>query len=110
MSLLGDCEINKYDFIVMGRTDSEILHMPNLNDLSNDKFYISGHHNMFPDLMFIFGKKYLNFIKTFSNIPKTMNYVWQPSAEAFKHETFKLYYDESELNKIKLDVNLVREF
>lgn len=110
-SKLIDTEtLNNCDLIIVGRTDSEILYLPDLNELSTDKFYLSQHHNQFPDLMFIFGKKYLNFMKTFTSLNDTMTKVWQPSAEAFKHETFKLFYDENNLTPIKLDINIVREF
>lgn len=108
-SLITDDLMKWTDLIIMWRTDLCILDVIDLNTLSTDKFYISNHHNNFPDLIFIFGKKYLNFLKTYSNIDKTSDFVWEPSAEAFKWETFKLYYEESELNKIKMDCKVVRE-
>lgn len=109
MSLLTEDLIEWTDLIIMWRTDLRILDIIDLNSLSTDKFYISNHHDRFPDLIFIFGKKYLNFLKTYSNIDKTSNLVWEPSPEAFKWETFKLFYSESELNKIKLGCKVVRE-
>jgi len=99
-----------YDFYIISRTDSIIYDFPNLNSLSNDKFYISNHHDNFPDLIFVFGKKYLNFMKTYSNFESNIDNVWEPSAESFKWETFKKYYNMSELNKITMTVEIARVF
>jgi hypothetical protein len=99
-----------YDFYIISRTDSIIYNLPDLNLLDNNKFYISNHHDNFPDLIFVFGKRYLNFMKTYSNLEFTIDNVWQPSAEAFKSETFKKYYSMSELNKITMTVEITRVF
>lgn len=101
---------NDYDFYIISRTDSIIYNFPNLYTLDNDKFYISNHHDNFPDLIFVFGKKYLNFMKTYSNFESNIDSVWEPSAESFKCETFKKYYNMSELNKITMTVEVTRVF
>ena len=49
-------------------------------------------------------------MKTYSNFESNIGNVWEPSAEAFKWETFKKYYNMSELNKIKMTVEITRVF
>src|ERR1035437_4157147 len=58
---------SNYDFIIISRTDSIINYLPDLNTLDKNSFYLSNHHDKFPDLIFLFGIKYLNFLKTYEN-------------------------------------------
>jgi hypothetical protein len=64
------CEYTKevFDFIIISRFDSIVYRLPDLNTLDKEGFYLSNHHNAFPDLMFICGQKYVKGFKCFSNV------------------------------------------
>lgn len=112
LSMSGD--LSNYDFFILSRYDNLIYRLPDLNSLSVDKFYISDHHDMFPDLFFIFGKKFLEEFKIFSkheslirdNLPlidgvSSLN-------EGLKSINYKINFNDIDLIKVPLPVRVVR--
>ena len=103
-----------YDFVILGRYDMKIHNFPNLNYLNDNTFYLSNHHPHFPDLIFIFSNKFINFMDTYKNINKIItenekyfnnnDIFWEPSVECFKYANYRLYYNISLLKPILLNV------
>lgn len=56
-----------YDFVVISRTDLWIKKFPPLHTLAPG-FYTTSEHSRFPDLIFIFSPKFINFTKVLTNI------------------------------------------
>ncbi len=83
-----------YDFVIVSRLDAEIMRLPNLKTLNPDKFYLPSHHDKFPDNLFVFGPKFIKFLNIYPNIEELSTKVWQPSAEAYKWENYKKYFEE----------------
>ena len=104
---------NKYDFIIVSRYDNYIHSMPNLYKLNISKFYLSDHHFRFPDLMYIFGNKFIESQYTFSNIDnlaeKYINDFWEPSAECYKYYNYLDKFSLDDLVKIPLPIRVVRD-
>lgn len=100
-----------YDFIITIRTDINIWDYPDLHELHSNKFYLSSHSPHFPDLGFIFGRRYKKFLNAYTH---TMNGLvnldecWAPVAEAFKYSCYNRYYSQNDLVRIPLPLRLVR--
>jgi hypothetical protein len=103
----------QYDFIVLARPDICVWGFPNLNELPKDNFYLSNHHNKFPDLSFIFPPEYL---KTFSCVyDNTINVtdeelysLWEPNAEALKFNSCRKYVPIDKIVGVSLPLRVVR--
>ena len=55
-----------------------------LSALDPSKFYLPGHHNRFPDVIHICGRRYLGWMKNaFNDInnPRVFHNIWEPSPE-----------------------------
>lgn len=102
----------QYDFIIVSRPDICIWQYPNLRSLDNQFFHLSNHHGRFPDLQFIFGPKFINFLKPYehiSNITDEELYeLYEPNGENFKASCYRKYYDQADLRAIPLPVRIVR--
>ena len=109
---LIDKNIN-YDFIIVSRYDNFIHHVPDLYKLDNTKFYLSDHHFRFPDLMYIFGPKFIESQYTYSNMDflaeNQLNNFWEPSAECYKYFNYLDKFSIDDLIRIPLPVRVVRE-
>ena len=103
-----------HDLIVMLRTDLNIQHYPDFRELDKSKYYISNHHNDFPDLAIIMGTKFLKSNKIYSYMMSKgcVNDVFKmPSAygEMFKLFTFAKYFPTSDIVPIHLPCFVVRD-
>ena len=107
-------DLNTYDFIILSRYDNLIYKIPDLNLLEKDKFYISDHHDKFPDLFFIFAPKFLPVFRAFSKaeklIKENINSLYPESSlnESLKMLNFYSIFTERELIAIPLPVRVVR--
>jgi hypothetical protein len=101
-----------YDFIILSRPDICIWQYPDLRSLSPNNFYLSNHHDRFPDLQFIFGPKFLNFLKVYDHISditdSELYSLHEPNGENFKASCFQKYHNTSDLRPIPLPVRIVR--
>lgn len=102
----------QYDMIVVSRPDICIWQYPDLYSLDPTKFYLSNHHDRFPDLQFIFGPKFIDFLKLYdhiSNITDDELYaLHEPNGENFKASNYRKYFDVADLRPIPLPVRIVR--
>ena len=103
---------SKYDFIIVSRYDNFIHDLPDLYKLNNSKFYLSDHHFRFPDLMYIFGHKFIESQYTFTNMDflaenQLINF-WEPSAECYKYFNYLDKFKKDDLCRIPLPIRVVR--
>ena len=107
-------DLNNYDFIILSRYDNLIYKIPDLNLLQKDKFYISDHHDKFPDLFFIFSPKFTMAFKAFSKaeklIKKNINLIYPESSlnESLKMLNFYSHFSQSEIIYTPFPVRVVR--
>jgi hypothetical protein len=102
-----------HDLFVLLRTDLNILEFPDLNKLNKNRFYMSGHHDNFPDLIFVFGIKFLKFCKLYSYMMsdkciddvKKMNGAY---GEQFKLLNYKNNFFRFFIKKINMPCYVVR--
>jgi len=99
----------KYDFIIYSRYDNQLIDFPDLENLSSDYFYLSNHHNEFPDLMFVAGQKFLKAFKYYSSIIEAVQNIKGLQPEQFKKFTFANNFDLNLLKPILMKVHVVRE-
>lgn len=102
-----------HDFIVLVRTDLNIQHFPDFNELNKSKYYLSNHHNGFPDLAFIMGTKFLKTNKIYSYMmsDKCIQDVVDMNGaygECFKLFSFINYFPITDLVPIHLPCFVVR--
>ena len=105
---------NEYDFIIWSRLDNIIYKLPDLNQCSTSKFYLSDHHPKFPDLLFFFGHKFLDALKIYSSvdylIQNNINNLWGPSMnEPLKMFNYIRNFDIKDICPIRLPVRVVRD-
>lgn len=102
-----------YDFIILTRYDNYIHNFPDLNSISGEYFYLSDHHPRFPDLMFIFGSKFIKTQYSYSKMDelfeKYSDNFWEPSAECFKYYNYIDNFNKDELFPIHLPVRVIRD-
>lgn len=102
-----------HDLIILLRTDLNILDLPDLNTLNKNRFYMSGHHNNFPDLIFIFGHRFIKFCKIYSYMMsdkclkdvKKMNGAY---GEQFKYLNYINNFSKFFIKKIHMPCHVVR--
>ena len=104
----------EYDFIIWSRLDNIIYKLPDLNQCSTSKFYLSDHHPKFPDLLFFFGHKFLDALKIYSSvdylIQNNINNLWGPSMnEPLKMFNYIRNFDVKDICPIRLPVRVVRD-
>ena len=102
-----------YDFIILSRYDNFIHNFPDLTSMSDEYFYISDHHPRFPDLMYIFGSRFIETQYTYGRMEmladKYFHSFWEPSAECYKYHNFMNQCLPSELFPVHLPVRVVRD-
>jgi len=103
----------RHDFIVLVRTDLNIQYFPDFNELNTSKYYLSNHHNGFPDLAFIMGTKFLKTNKIYSYMMSErciQDVSKMPGAygECFKLFTYQRYFSNSDLDPIHMPCFVVR--
>lgn len=101
-----------YDFIIISRPDICIWQYPNLHSLDPNYFHLSNHHGRFPDLQFVFGQKFIKFLRVYDHIStitdEELYGLYEPNGENFKASCYRKYYDEADLRPIPLPVRIVR--
>ena len=104
---------DKHDIIVLARLDTWLENFPDdLSALDPSKFYLPGHHNRFPDVIHICGRRYLGWMKNaFNDInnPRVFHHIWEPSPEAFKGMAFLLRYRQSDLSPNPMNAHTIRK-
>lgn len=104
---------DQHDFIVLARLDTYLERFPeDFSTLDPRKFYLAGHHPRFPDVVHIFGRKYLGWMKNaFNDVdhPKVYENIWEPSPEAFKGNAFLLRYNQSDLAPHPMNAHAIRK-
>ena len=115
VDIASSLDLANYDFVILSRYDNMIYKLPDLNLLEKDKFYISDHHDKFPDLFFIFSPKFLEAFRIYSNskslISQNINSLYPESSlnESLKMLRFYSIFDDAELKPIPLPVRVVRD-
>lgn len=104
----------KYDFIVLARMDAVLVNFPNLNALDNNLFYLPITHQSFPDTIFIFGEKHLEWAANlYTDIDRiyttVVRHVLGPSAEGFKCMTFLNRHPMSDVRPLYMDAEALRK-
>ena len=102
-----------YDMIVLSRPDLCIWSYPELDKLDKNRFYLSNHHGLFPDLTFIYGP---SFIKVFSEVFDNLLHInddelyslWEPNAEGIKFNSYRRNFSLEHLSPIPIPVRIVR--
>ena len=101
-----------YDFIILSRYDNFIHNFPDLTSMSDEYFYISDHHPRFPDLMYIFGSRFIETQYTYGRMEmladKYFHSFWEPSAECYKYHNFMNQCLPSELFPIEWPLNRIK--
>ena len=104
---------DKHDIIVLARLDTWLENFPDdLSALDPSKFYLAGHHNRFPDVIHVCGRRYLGWMKNaFNDInnPRVFHNIWEPSPEAFKGMAFLLRYRQSDLSPNPMNAHTIRK-
>jgi hypothetical protein len=104
---------DQHDFIVLARLDTYLERFPeDFSTLDPRKFYLAGHHPRFPDVVHIFGRKYLGWMKNaFNDVdhPRVYQNIWEPSPEAFKGNSFLLRYNQSDLAPHPMNAHAIRK-
>lgn len=104
---------DKHDIIVLARLDTWLENFPeDLSALDPSKFYLPGHHNRFPDVIHVCGRRYLGWMKNaFNDInnPRVFHNIWEPSPEAFKGMAFLLRYRQSDLSPNPMNAHTIRK-
>ena len=104
---------DKHDIIVLARLDTWLENFPeDLSALDPSKFYLPGHHNRFPDVLHVCGRRYLGWMKNaFNDInnPRVFHNIWEPSPEAFKGMAFLLRYRQSDLSPNPMNAHTIRK-
>lgn len=102
----------KYDFVILCRYDTPIGSFPDLYKLNKDKFYLSDHHNHFPDLLIMFGHKFLDWSRNIygdMEKPEVYENLKEISPESFKYSTFKTRFGTSDMVPIKITADPIRK-
>ena len=98
-----------YDFFILGRYDTYFENFPNLKNLDPNKLYLSNHHNRFPDMIFLYGKKFLSWSNNvFDDQDDIYIKMWEPSAEYFKANSFFKRFSEQDLSPNKMMAYAIR--
>lgn len=101
---------NEYEWIVLARYDTLLSNLPDLNKENQEKFYLCNHHDQFPDMIFVYGKKFLEWSSNlYYDMAKVYDRVFQPSAEAFKHQAFLDRFPASDLTPYPMEAYAIRK-
>lgn len=79
----------EYDLVILCRYDTILTNFPDLNLLDKSKFYLSGEHDSFPDMINIFGVNFLEWSKNiYDDVKLVYTKVDTPYPEQFKYKSF----------------------
>lgn len=105
---------HKYKFIILGRFDTILTDVPDLNMSNEDKIYIQNNHPKFPDMAIVYGKKFLEWSKNlYSDILNDKDIyqnIWEPSAEAFKYASFINRFSKNDIIQCKMHGHAMRSY
>lgn len=93
-----------HDLIVLSRFDCIIDEFPiNLFDLNKDKLHVSHIHRHFPDIIFCFGQKHLDWIRNvYDDVSLVYKNIMEPSPESFKAMSFLSRFGSVDVNTIQM--------
>ncbi len=84
---------SEYDFIVLGRYDTVLHGFPNLEDLDCNRFYLQNNNPPFPDMIQVFGSKYMIWAKNvLDDLGQCLHLLHEPTPEGLKFATFRKYF------------------
>lgn len=99
-----------YDWIVLARYDTVLDNFPDLNTIDPGKFYLSNQHPRFPDMIFVYGFKFIGWGKNIKDdIETEYNKVWEPSPESFKYYSFVKRYDTKDITTYPMNAYAIRK-
>lgn len=100
-----------YDFIALCRYDSVLAGIPRLRKLSNTKFYLPHNHGRFPDMVFLFGERFLSWAENIADDAQKIDVarqVFSPGPEGFKHASFISRHSYRSLKPIAMNAHAIR--
>ena len=101
-----------YDFVILDRFDTYLKIEEDISQLPRDAFYLSNIHQRFPDMIFMYGTKFLdwssNVYDDFSD-PDVYQNVWEPICEPFKFYCFYKRFSLKQAFQINIDSIAVRQ-
>lgn len=98
-----------YDFFILGRYDTYFENFPNLENLDPNKLYLSNHHDRFPDMIFVYGKKFLTWSNNIFNDQDDIHITMgEPTAESFKANSFFKRFSKQDLSPNKMMAYAIR--
>lgn len=99
----------EYDWIILARYDTKIIHIPDLSACDNTKFYIPNYDDWFAHMVTFMGIKFLDWIKNiFNDVDKVYEYIEDPCTEPFMLHTFLLRHNTEDIIKCPMSVEIVR--
>ena len=109
--LVNSERLNEYEWIALGRYDSILVNFPiNLEQMSNNKFYLPNHHNRFPDMFVFYGPRFIDWsLNLYNDVEEVYGGIWEPSSEAFKMGSFLKRFQRQDLNPCSTDAIAIRE-
>jgi len=99
-------EKDDYDFIILSRYDNYIQHIPNLNELDSNGFYITNMYAHFADGLMIGGVSQVRSLICFDKIEQMCNKVTMFIPEEFKR--IALYENQYKETRVGIDVGIAR--
>lgn len=117
-TLVKESDVNSYDLIIVTRFDM-VFEFPDLESLDPVHFYLMDNHPTFPDLVFIFGPRYLSSQFTYSHIEdelinhsamlENLDTFWECSNESLKMFHYRLHFSLEDLRPISIPLQRVKE-
>jgi len=100
-NLLRESDYSNYDWIIVSRLDNFITKFPNLSNLDNNYFHLQNNHPRFPDPLFVFSPKFINFLNTWKDFEESIRVSQCLVGESIMQQVFLKYYDNSQLRQIE---------
>lgn len=101
-----------YDIVILDRYDTYLKHDQDISNINKDYFYLSDIHPRFPDMVLMYGTKYLEWS---SNVyddffdKNVYENIWKPRCEAFKAASFMKRFDINQARSLKIDSIAIRK-
>ena len=106
INLIDDIKI--YDFIIVSRYDTFIINFPDLNQLDNNRLYLSDAYLDFSDQLVMGGPNQMKTQALFDKIPLLCGMVTALNPENFKQQSFELSFDNQNILRIPMRFGYIR--
>lgn len=100
-NLLRQTNYIEYDWIVVSRLDNFITKFPNLHNLDKNYFYLNNIHPRFPDPLFVFSPKFINFLNTWKDFEESIRLSECLVSESIMQQVFLKYFQSAQLFPIE---------